>query len=251
MFIQRVVRSILVTAAIVTALGCSSSDTPSTTSSSSSGATSSSGGTTAGVTFRGTLTGKGESGVIDATLPAGTKIASLNPLDAVPAGGNTVVATLNLGGGKTVSVTGTFDAATSTLTITGGGYTLTGKLTGSTLSGTYTGPNGAGSFALQAATSGAVQVFCGTYVSTPAGEGSGTWNLVQGADNKLSGSYTEATGGSGLLSGTLTGSAIALTVSTGGVANGTLTGDKIDGTYGESAAKTDGTWTGTKGACAK
>jgi len=250
MFIQRFVRSILVTAAIVTALGCSSSDTPATTSS-SSGATSSSGGTTAGVAFRGTLTGKGESGVIDATLPAGTKIASLNPLDAVPAGGNTVVATLNLGGGKTISVTGTFDAATSTLTITGGGYTLTGKLTGSTLSGTYTGPNGAGSFALQAAASGAVQVFCGTYVSTPAGEGSGTWNLVQGADNKLSGSYTEATGGSGLLSGTLTGSAIALTVSTGGVANGTLTGDKIDGTYGESAAKTDGTWTGTKGACAK
>ena len=66
----------------------------------------------------------------------------------------------------------------------------------STLSGTYTGPNGAGSFALQAAVTGAVNVYCGTYKNNVAGKGSGTWNLVQGADNALSGSYTEATGGS-------------------------------------------------------
>jgi hypothetical protein len=41
-----------------------------------------SGGTAAspnGVAFRGTLTAKGESGTIDATLPSGTKIASLRP----------------------------------------------------------------------------------------------------------------------------------------------------------------------------
>lgn len=150
-----------------------------------------------------------------------------------------------------MSVSGTYDAATSTLTISGGGYTLTGTLKGSTLSGTYTGPSGPGSFALQAAVAGAVSVYCGTYVSTPAGEGSGTWNLVRGADNKLSGSYTEDTGGSGLLSGTLDGSAIALEVSTGGVANGTLTGDKTDGTYGATAADKAGTWTGSTAACAK
>jgi hypothetical protein len=186
-----------------------------------------------GVAFRGTLTAKGESGVVDATLPAGTKIASLHPLTD-PAVANSVVATITLSGGKTFSLTGTYDAATKTLTITGGGYTLTGTLTGSTLSGTYTGPSGAGSFALQAATTGAVNVYCGTYKGTTTGGGS--WNLVQGADNKLSGSYTETAGASGLLSGTLAGTAIALSTTSGAVAVGTISGTSISGTYGVSAA---------------
>ena len=61
----------------------------------------------------------------------------LDRLAGEPGATNTVVATLTLGGGKTVSVTGTYDEATKTLSITGNGYTLTGTLTGSTLSGTY------------------------------------------------------------------------------------------------------------------
>ncbi|MBK6697940.1 MAG: hypothetical protein IPG50_37985 [Myxococcales bacterium] len=247
MNILRLARAVAFSTLTVTLLACSSDSTPSNSTGTGTGTPSA----TNGVAFRGTLTGKGESGTIDATLPSGTKVASLHPLAGEPGATNTVVATLTLGGGKTVSVTGTYDEATKTLSITGNGYTLTGTLTGSTLSGTYTGPNGPGSFALQAAVSGAVNVYCGSYVSTPAGKGGGTWNLVQGADNKLSGSYTEATGGSGLLSGTLSGSAIALTVSTGGVANGTLSGDKIDGTYGATAADKGGTWTGSKGDCAK
>lgn len=73
-----------------------------------------------------------------------------------------------------------------------------------------------------------------------------------GSDNKLSGSYTASAGGSGLLSGTLSGgSAISLGVSTGGVATGTLSGDSISGTYGAKPGENTGTWTGTKGACAK
>lgn len=246
MMSTRFIRSIVTTTLVAALFACSSDGT--TSSSTSSGG--SSGTTETGTKFRGTLTGKGESGVIDMTLPAGVKTASLDVL-ADPAPANTVVATVNLGGGKTINLTGTYDAATKTITISGNGYTLTGTLNGSTLSGTYTGPNGAGSFSLQAAVTGAVNVYCGSYVSSEAGKGSGTWNLVQGADNKLSGSYTETTGGSGLLSGTLTGGAIALTVSTGGVANGTLSGDKIDGTYGPTAADTKGTWTGNKGNCAK
>ena len=226
-------------------IGCSSSSDDG----GSSGSSGSSGTPAAGVAFRGTLTGKGESGVVDATLPTGTSIASVRPL-ADPITGNQVVATVNLGGGKTFSLTGTYDSATKTLTISGGGYTLTGTLAGSTLSGTYTGPNGAGSFALQAATTGVVNVYCGTYKDT-AGTGAGSWNLVQGADNKLSGSYTQAAGGSGLLSGTLSGGAISLTVSTGGFANGTLSGDSITGTYGTKPGENIGTWTGTKGACAQ
>ena len=183
----RLVRFILTAFILVVLGGCSSSS-----SDGSSGTSGTSGTAGGGVAFRGTLTAKGESGVLDATLPAGTKIASVNPLGD-PVATNSVVATITLGGGKTVSLTGTYDEATKTLTITGGGYTLTGTLTGSTLSGTYTGPNGAGSFALQAATTGAVNVYCGTYKGTASGGGS--WNLVQGADNKLSGSYTESAGG--------------------------------------------------------
>jgi len=234
-------RLLLLSVLLALGVGCSSS--------SDDGSSGSSGTPAAGVAFRGTLTGKGESGVVDATLPTGTTVASVRPL-ADPITANQVVATVNLGGGKTFSLAGAYDAATKTLTISGGGYTLTGTLAGSTLSGTYTGPNGAGSFALQAATTGVVNVYCGTYKDT-AGTGSGTWNLVQGADNKLSGSYTQAAGGSGLLSGTLSGGAITLTVSTGGFANGTLSGDSINGTYGQKPGENTGTWTGTKGACAK
>jgi hypothetical protein len=241
----RLARLILATLMLLAMGGCSSSSDGAGASSGTSGT---SGATAGGVAFRGTLTAKGESGVIDATLPAGTKIASVNPL-ADPVAANSVVATITLGGGKTFSLTGTYDAATKTLTITGGGYTLTGTLTGSTLSGTYTGPSGAGSFALQAATTGAVNVYCGTYTGTKVA-GGGSWNLVQGADNKLSGSYTETAGASGLLSGTLAGTAITLSTTSGAVAVGTLSGDTINGTYGVSAADlTAGTWTGSTGAC--
>ena len=244
--LHQLVRFFAVAMTLLVLGGCSSSSDNSGTSGGTSG---SSGTAGSGPVFKGTLTGKGESGVVDVTLPAGAKIASISPL-ADPAPTSTVVATINLGGGKTFSLTGTWDDATKTLTITGGGYTLTGTLTGSTLSGTYSGPNGAGSFALQATTTGVVNVYCGTYADT-AGGGGGSWNLVQGADNKLSGSYTDKAADSGLLSGTLTGSAIALTVSTGGVANGTLSGDTINGTYGKTAADNLGTWTGAKGNCAK
>jgi hypothetical protein len=243
MSVIRLVRFMLVAFILSALAGCSSSSDGSSGSSGTSGTPAA-----AGVAFRGTLTAKGESGVVDATLPTGTKIASLHPL-ADPAVANSVVATITLSGGKTFSLTGTYDAATKTLTITGGGYTLTGTLTGSTLSGTYTGPSGAGSFALQAATSGAVNVYCGTYKGTGL-PGGGSWNLVQGADNKLSGSYTETAGGSGLITGTLAGTAITLDTSTGGVAVGTLAGTSISGTYGVSAAdQTAGTWTGSAGAC--
>ncbi len=246
MFVIRLARLMLVAFILSAIAGCSSS---SDGSSGGSGTSGSSGTTAGGVAFRGTLTAKGESGVVDATLPTGTKVASVSPL-ADPVAANSVVATITLGGGKTISLTGTYDAATKTLTITGGGYTLTGTLTGSTLSGTYTGPNGAGSFALQAATTGAVNVYCGTYVGT-AVAGGGSWNLVQGADNKLSGSYTPtAGGGSGLLSGTLSGTAITLSATSGAVAIGTLSGDTINGTYGTSATDSKaGTWTGSKSAC--
>jgi hypothetical protein len=244
MVVIRLVRFMLVAFILSALAGCSSSSDGSSSSSGTSGTPAAA----AGVAFRGTLTAKGESGVVDATLPTGTKIASLHPL-ADPVVANSVVATITLGGGKTFSLTGTYDAATKTLTIAGGGYTLTGTLTGSTLSGTYTGPNGAGSFALQAAVTGAVNVYCGTYKGTGA-PGGGSWNLVQGADNKLSGSYTESAGGSGLITGTLAGTAITLATSTGGVAVGTLSGTSISGTYGVSAAdQSAGTWTGSTGAC--
>jgi hypothetical protein len=246
MLFNRLARFFVFAVALFVFAGCSSSSDSGTGSSGTSGSTPG-----AGPAFRGTLTGKGESGVVDVTLPAGAKIASINPLADEPATTSTVVATINLGGGKTINLTGTWNDATKTLSITGGGYTLTGTLTGSTLSGTYMGPNGAGSFALQAAVTGAVNVFCGTYMDSAGGSGAGTWNLVQGADNKLSGSYTANGGNSGLLTGTLTGDAIALTPSGGGFANGTLAGDNITGTYGTKPGENKGTWTGSKGNCAK
>ena len=160
--------SILAFVACLPLFACSSTTTPSTEDSGATAPTPS-----AGAPFRGTLTGKSESGIIDLTLPPGTKTSSVRFL-ADPDAANAVNGTINLGNGKTVTLTGTYDSASGTVSLTGGGYTLTGKLTGGTLSGTYTGPNGTGSFALQSTVSGAVVVFCGTYTGTSAG----TWNLV-------------------------------------------------------------------------
>lgn len=225
--------------------GCSSTTTGS--SSDDAGSTTPPSGSAVG--FKGTLTGKSESGIIDLTLPPGTKTTSVH-LQGDPAPGNVVNGTINLGNGKTVTLTGTFDSVSGTVTLSGGGYTLTGKLVGGTLSGTYTGPNGAGSFALQSTVSGAVAVYCGTYTGSSAGN----WNLVQGADNSLSGSFTDSTkGGSGILTGKLTGTAIDL-IPQGSTdtATGTLAADgSVSGTYGPPGAAPKGNWSGRKDACAK
>jgi len=91
MHAYRLVRLILVTLVLLALGGCSSlSDGTGGT----SGTSGTSGTTGGGVAFRGTLTAKGESGVVDATLPSGTKTASVNPLAGEAAGAtNTVVAT--------------------------------------------------------------------------------------------------------------------------------------------------------------
>lgn len=235
--------SLIVLAVCLPLFACSSTSTPANE---DSGVTTTTPGT--GTAFRGTLTGKTESGIIDVTMPAGAKTSSVHILaDPIPA--NAVTGTINLGNGKLVSLAGTYDAATGTVTLEGGGYTLTGKLTGGTLSGTYTGPNGGGAFALQSTVSGAVAVFCGTYT----GDSSGTWNLVQGGDNTLAGSFTDtAKGQSGILSGKLTGSDILLNPQgSTDTAIGKLAGDSVSGTYGPPGGAPKGTWSGTKGACAK
>ena len=201
-----------------------------------------------GIPFRGTLTGKAENGIIDLTMPAGAKASSIHTLGD-PAPANAVNGTLNLGNGKIVTLTGTYDSTTGTVTLSGGGYTLTGKLVGGTLSGTYTGPNGGGSFAVQSTVSGAVAVYCGTYTGSSAG----SWNLVRGGDNTLSGSFTDAANGqSGILSGKLNGTDILLNPQgSTDTAVGTLAGDAVSGTYGPPGGTPKGTWSGSTGACAK
>ena len=91
--------SILAFVACLPHFACSSTTTPSTEDSGATAPTPS-----AGAPFRGTLTGKSESGIIDLTLPPGTKTSSVRFL-AGPAAANAVNGTINLGNGKTVTLT--------------------------------------------------------------------------------------------------------------------------------------------------
>jgi hypothetical protein len=94
---------------------------------------------------------------------------------AVPATG-----VVTLPGGGTVDLSGTLD--NNTLTMSGGGYTLTGALSSGKFTGTFTGPGASGVFtALASSNVTPAYAYCGSYASiiTPGNiEENGTFNAV-------------------------------------------------------------------------
>lgn len=217
----------------ILAAGCSSSS--SGTDNGTSGAatsggtpTGTSGGPSGGTTYKGTFAGKGEGGSIDVNVSSSsTTSKDLHILTLFQ-----VTGTLRITGGATSGITGTFDDASKTLTITGGGYSFTGTLGANGITGTYTGPNGSGSFSVLAGA--ASKAFCGTY----AGMAMGVWNFTVNGTT-LVGSYADAKGSGGGLTGTVDAAGkVTIQAENGGVANGTITGDTATGTY------PGGTWTG-------
>ena len=147
--------------------------------------------------------------------------------------------TLTPSGQAGVSLSGTFNTSTKAVSLSGGGHTLGGTINSSgELKGTYSGAGGDGTFATQRGTSSEVQGFCGTFT----GDATGTWNLSKRA-NSLVGAYASDDGDSGALTGTLSGSAISITVSGGGTATGTLTSaTQMTGTWAVGGGA--GSWTG-------
>jgi hypothetical protein len=200
--------------------------------------------------YRGLLTGPAETGVLDVTLPAsGTSATTSHPLAApAPAA---VTGTISLvGGGGSISLTGSYDPATGTLTLSGttsrGTYSLTGTSTGSGFSGTYSGPNGSGSFSLASAASGAVVLYCGTYSlgSTVVG----VFNLLVDPSGKATGAHCDAKS-CGALAGTVTGGKVEIydVDKPDRITRGTQSGNSIGGTIPGSPQ--DGSFQGSTDAC--
>lgn len=159
-------------------------------------------------------------------------------------------------GGPTVPVTGSADSATSSITVTGSGYTLTGTTHSGTVQGTYTGPSGSGFFAAAADTLTQMThaSYCGTYTST---NGNGWFVVVALSDGESSG-FTVQTAGSAA-SHTFIGSidftllTFAATTDQAVQATGTVSSDfqTIIGSYAPSIGTTTGTgnFSATTGGC--
>ena len=192
-------------------------------------------GASGAVSFRGTIAGANESGVIEVTA-------------ASP-----VTGTLTIVGGPVINLTGDFNSESGQFTASGGGYSLTATFSNGTLSGTYTGPNGSGTISALPSDQVTVQVFCGTASGTsPGGSVSAVWNLVR-SGNTVAGVAVEdlssaSPGETTVLSGTISGTSISLSYE-GGSASGTLTGESISGTW-TTVEGASGTWMGSTAACA-
>lgn len=153
----------------------------------------------------------------------------------------TTTGTLKLVGAAPMAVTGSFVAATQLVTVSGGGFTLTGTIdnTGKLL-GTYTHGSNSGYVAgFQHTAANPVTVFCGTYT----GAAEGVFNLAR-RGSSLSGAYVNIDGSDGYMSGSISGSSISITDvqdSPGFAAIGTLVGTTMSGTW--SISGSTGTWT--------
>jgi hypothetical protein len=199
--------------------------------------------------FRGLLTGPGETGVLDVTIGNAASPASLRGL-GTGASGTTVSGTIQMiGTGVTITLSGSFDAASGKLTLTGttgsGAYSLTGTASGSGFSGTYSGPNGSGVFSLAQGASGAVSLYCGTF----DGDDRGVWNVVVDGSGKALGSHCDAKS-CGALEGSFSGGNVSLgdpSDPKGGGATGKVSGTTASGTWQGGSSK--GTWQGSEAAC--
>jgi len=225
----------LLTAPIL--IHCSSSDKPSAKAD----------GPVAG-NYQGLLTGKAETGVLDVTI-SDSSMTSVRSQSTTGAAANVSGSITLVSGGAKVVLTGSYDAATGALTLTGttksGTYSLTGKSSGGTFAGTYSSPSDSGTFSLLPATSGAVSLYCGTY----DGDSSGVWNLAVDASGTALGSHCDDSECSAL-SGTVTGGSIKLSdpADPAASATGTTSGNAASGTWiGQKSSS--GTWQGSTDAC--
>jgi hypothetical protein len=160
-------------------------------------------------------------------------------------------------GGGTVALTGTLDG--NALSLTGGGYTLTGTLSRGRFSGTFTGPGGAtGTFAALSSTDVTpAYAYCGTFVGTITPGNiveDGTFNMVV-AGTVVSGASAGSGGDVVTFNGRASDGAegttiIAVNQSTaqGTIkADGTITADysTVSGTFQASVADEGGVNNGT------
>src|SRR5205823_4061255 len=96
--------------------------------------------------YKGLVTTGSGTSVLDVTFSGTMATQSLHALGTSASAQYAANGTSTpIGGGMSVTLTGTYDPATGTLTLSGttssGGYSLSGKASGSHLSGNYTSPS--------------------------------------------------------------------------------------------------------------
>jgi hypothetical protein len=134
---------------------------------------------------------------------------------------------LSLAGGGSVSLSGTYDAGAKSLTLSGGGYSVSGTLGGTAVTGTLTAPTGtAGAFRTASTSDGPTTLYCSEQV-TPSGERV-VWNVVvadlrsgqdangdgigdAGVIQDISGSFAVTPSGAGYVTGYLQGTGFTTT----------------------------------------
>src|ERR1043165_6461366 len=103
----------IVASFIAVGIGCSSSDDSNNGTAQTAGSQK----------YKGVFAGAKESGTLDVSIEnAPVAAQTLHVLATQP-----ITAAIALAGGGSVSASGTYDSATSTISITGGGYTFTGS----------------------------------------------------------------------------------------------------------------------------
>lgn len=130
--------------------------------------------------FTGTFVSGFEAGLLSISLPT----ANLAPaLRAAPTADTVVTASavMSIDGGEVVTLVGSYDSATDSLTMSGGAWTLAGAYDSTAsppvIEGAIAGPNGSALFVCFTGSTDSVHVSCGKYESdaTPL---AGRWNLV-------------------------------------------------------------------------
>src|SRR4029077_8252281 len=214
-------------------------------------------------TLVGVIADASESGVLTVTVSSGTLtvlprtgsllafLSAATPAYASALVGVSATATLKIQGGASISLTGTYDTGTHTLSLSGGGYAFTGTYSNGLLSGTFTNPTGlTGGFSAQAGSTSSVVGYCGTY----AGAASGYWNLtLDSTNNLISGIAVDTqSGGISSVAGTASGNAwsgtYARTGGTGGTGTWsmTLSGTNLTGTWSATNNQANGTLSGAR-----
>ena len=207
--------------------------------SSNSGTSSTPGSDVANQTFTGSL---GDGTIVTLAFGGAPQGMAAPRAEAVTAGAViAVTGTITVPStGATIALTGSYDPASGALTVSGGGYTLTGTHAAGVIQGSATGPAGSVTFVVVKGDASAVDRYCGTY-RDPEGS-SGTFNLVV----KGGVAFGVASGGV-TFSGTVTGGAISMKDDKDHPIAGTVAGSAVSGTFQNSAGQ--GSWEGSKAAC--
>ncbi len=190
-------------------------------------------------TFEGTIAGTNDTeagkqtGTISVTI---TPVVSATEVSADAASGMTATGTINLAGGRSITLTGSYDSSTGDLDLTGDdGFSLTGSLDNNLMDGDYTGTDddtGGGFAGLNFTNNPDVKVFCGTFTGGSGGS-TGLFNIVVTA-TKVSGVRINYSSRHEYrtIKGERTGDSITAEIDdTGRMGEGTITGDTVAGTF--------------------